>query len=454
MGIPISIYQIALPKGVEMGNSPGFMDTVELSNHLVKFEFDRRTGSLVQIEDRIGAKRYLSDKSHSRLFRVICPNAVWQSRFADSHEADPPGFECNGQTLSICYDRLRSVDGPVDVSVKVRIRLPEDSPEALFGLELTNNGTDRLHEIRFPWVAGWTGLAGPEQDKAYCGCVPVKLYPDKPETFAYNLAGSRRREFYAYTVATLLPFFDLSGGDCGLSYICYQERPNLGGMVIENLDPEPDGLSLSWSWVHFPFTRPQENWRSPLIGIGIHHGDWHITADRFRTWADTWWKAPTVPERLRTKIGFQTIQTRGFDGKPLRRFSDIPELAREGLEFGVEDLCIWDPIAGVYLRPDEGDFWEEFDSSQNLDHLRKGLAEAKRLGVNVSTLVNFRLIRGNSKLYREIGEEQVQRTIFGTPVAERSGAIAAIAMRLSGLNTCPGTAGHYARSPKRFAAAL
>lgn len=394
------------------------MNPVRLENRLLAMDFCRRTGSLVQIEDRTSGRRILADSSRARLLRVVCPSPSWQSRLADSHEAEPPEIEGDSNRLRIHYPRLSAMDGPLEIAATIEVELPADSAEAFFTLELANNSPDRMHEVRFPWVAGWQGMAGPGQDKAHCGCMPVSPHPPAPETFAYNLCGSHRRRFVPYAPGMMLPFFDLSGGGQGLSYICYQDRPLLGGMVLENLDPEPDELSWSFAWVHMPFTEAGGSWRSPRIGIGVHQGDWHATADRFRSWVDTWWRQPAPPKRLATSIGFQTIMTRNFDGVPNHRFDDIPRLARAGLEYGIEDLCLWDPIAGVYLRPDDGDFWEEFDPSQSLDELRAALAEAKRLGTNVSTLVNFRLIRGNSSLYDRIGEAQVQRTIFGSPVID------------------------------------
>jgi len=394
------------------------MDTVELSNELVDFSFARRTGCLVQIRDRVDGQEHIGRRDDGQLLRVMCPSPTWQSRYADAQHAMPPEIRERASGLEFHWAALGAPDGEAKVEARVNVDLPPDSPEAIFTLWLRNCGDHRFHEVRFPWVGGWTGLAGRGKDRGLCGCAPVELYPGTREILSYNLAGYHRRRYYVYNCQMMLPFMDVSGPDSGLSYICYQERPRLGGMVVENLDREPDGLSLSWSWVHFPFTRPGQSWHSPPVGIGTHRGDWHATADRYRAWAQGWWHPPPTPKRLRTSIGFQTIQSRGFDGTPFHRFRDIPQLAKEGLDFGVEDLCIWDPIAGVYLRPDEGDFWEEFDPSESLEDLRAALARAEEMGVNVSTLVNFRLIRGNSELYRRIGEEMVRRTVFGTPGSE------------------------------------
>ena len=395
------------------------MDILHLENGLIRFGFDKSTGSVVEITDKLTGQQHISDSARGRLFRVMCPNGLWRARYADSHQAEPPEISANGSRLTLHWPRLRAMDGTVEMAATVHAELPADQPEAIFTLEIANNSPDRLHEIRFPWVGGWTGLAGRGKDQCLCGALPVPIYPNSPEIFHYNLGSAHRRQFIVYTCAMQLPFMDISGGGRGLSYICYQQRANLGGMVLHNLDPEPDGLCLSFAWVHFPFTRPGETWQSPPIGIGVHQGGWHATADRFRRWLDGWWQPPHPPARLARSIGYQVIMARTFDGAPNHRFRDIPRLAQDGLRFGVEDLCVWDPLAGVYLRPDDGDFWDEFDPSQNLDDLRAGLAEARRLGVNTSVLVNYRLIQANSPLYRRInGQEQVQRTIFGSPVCD------------------------------------
>ena len=312
---------------------------------------------------------------------------------------------------------MTAPDGEIDLRVRAEVDLPEGSAEARFSLLIDNLGPDLVHEVWYPWVAGWTGLAGPGEDQGHCGCVPFDPHNTFPRTFTNNLGGSQRRKYYVYNYDMLLPFLDISGGGSGLSYICYQRRPALGGVVLEGEDQE-DSLSLSWSWVSQPFIGEGESWRSPPVGLSVHSSDWHATADRYRAFAEEWWNPPPAPSGLRTKIGFQTIQTRGFDGTPFHRFSEIPDLAADGLRYGVEDLCVWDPIAGLYLRPDDGDYWEEFDTSRNTDDLREALERVRDMGVNASMLLNLRLVRGNSSLYREIGEERSMRTIFGSPYSE------------------------------------
>ncbi len=393
------------------------MGTVHLENERIRLGFDEGNGCLAELTDVSSGLNHLDRPMDARLFRVVCPSELWLSRFADAQDSERPVIERRERGISIRYDRVEAMDGAMDVSATVRVELPPESSEAIFTVELTNDEPGLIHEVHFPWVGGWSAPGRRDSYSATCGCQNAPLAPDTPETFSYNLMGSHRRRHFSY-LSMQLPLFDLSNGTSGISYICYQDRPALGGMVVQNLTPEPDSFSLGFSWTHFPFVPSGATWQSPPVGIGVHGGDWHETADRLRGWLDTWWEAPSPPERFASSIGFQVIQIRNFDGLPNHRFEDIPELARAGLDSGIDDLCIWDPIAGVYLRPDDGDFWDEFDPTQSLDDLRAALSEARKDGANVSVLVNYRLIRGESSLYERIGEEQVQRTLSGTPVAE------------------------------------
>ncbi len=394
------------------------MKIVRLENSFMSIGFDEATGNLVELVDKATGRVLLNSSKYARLFRVVAPSQRWLARYADSHHARRPDiFESPGE-LTISYRTLEAIDGEMQVAAMVRVILPDDSPEAILTLTLTNHGKDRAHEVRFPWIGGWNGIDGPEHDKALLGCIPVSLcVSDEKEIFQYNLGNSHRRTYYS-NVGMILPFVDISGKDCGISYINHGEKPRAGGVVVENLDPEPNGFAMSFSWVHMPFVENDQMWTSPPIGIGVHSGDWHATSERYRTWANKWWRAPATPEALRESIGFQTVQMRTFEGLPNFMFKGLPKMAEDGLQYGVTDLCVWDPIAAIYLRPDDGDFWEEYDPTQSIDDLRYSLALVREMGVNASTLVNYRLIRQRTPQYMSFGEEHVQRTVSGAPITD------------------------------------
>ncbi len=392
-------------------------DTVVLQNEYVRFGFDRATGCLSDLFDKRTGRSHLTRSDGARLFRIVCPNKNWLTRYADTQDCDPPEIEVRDDSLRFHYPRVITPTGTIDVEVFVDVTLPVNDSEARFRLKLTNNGGDLIHEVRFPWIGGWESYGGPGVDHVLAGCRPLDPHPPADRVLSFNIGGANRRSFHGMEIV-MLPMFDLSGPDAGISYICYHREQILGGFVTENLESGPVGNNYSFSWVSIPFVRPGESWRSPETGISLHDGNWRVTADRYREAIAEWWQAPPVPDRLATAIGCQVFMPRTFTGKPNCRFRDIPRIAKTGRDYGVDDLSIWDPIAALYARPDDGTFWEQYDPNEPISDLRKSLEKAREQGVNVSTLVNYRLIRSNSSIYREIGEGLVQRGLHGTPIPE------------------------------------
>ncbi len=390
---------------------------IHLENELVRFGFDRATGCISELYDKRTQRTHLTRQDGARLFRIVCPSEKWATRYADAQDCDPPEIEVSNTALRLHYSHVRTLTGNIDIDVAVDVVLPHGDSEARFRLELVNNSTDLIHEVRFPWIGGWERYGGLGADRALAGCRPLDPHPTADRVLSFNIGGANRRSFHGMEIV-MVPMFDLSGPDAGISYVCYHREPILGGFVTENLESGPVGNNYAFSWVSIPFVRPGESWRSPETGISLHDGNWRVTADRYRDAIAEWWQAPPAPDHLATTIGCQVFMPRTFTGKPNFRFRDISKVAEIGLKYGVTDLSVWDPIAALYARPDDGTFWEQYDPDEPISDLRQSLEEARRQGANVSTLVNYRLIRTNSSIYREIGDAVVQRGLHGTPLPE------------------------------------
>lgn len=383
---------------------------MKLENGLLRLEFDERTGSLIQIEDSKSGQQFLSDHSGSRLLKVIIPSQEWTSQFADSNESSRPRMESRNGNLIITYDSLLAAGQPSGVSARIQVDLPAGSLEALFQVQLHNDGPYEVHEVLFPWAGGWTGIAGPGKDQIVAGCVSID--PHKFPLSSYTLMRLHQRKYLSYQLALKLPWLDISGGGKGISYICYQEQPYVSGIAIENLKHHKEGICLSWAWVNYPFIKPGQTWTSPKVGIAVHQQDWHATADRYRIWMEGWWHAPETPDSLRTAIGFQNVQFRSWDGYEFHQFNELPALAAKGMKYGVEHLCVWDAIGQLYaqLENKEDSF---IDKGERIEELRQALYETKQLGCNVSTIVNMRLVNTKSRPWQEFGESVAKRTLNG-----------------------------------------
>ena len=396
---------------------------MELSNGRLVLVLDDQSGELIRIANRNTGKTFLDategGRTDGRLFHAVVPSERWSSRYVNSHEADPPEIGRNGNGVSLLYKNLKARGEPTGVTVKVIVDLPTGTDEARFTLEVHNDGSSDVLDILFPWIGGWTGIGGKGEDLMVLGA-SVEVDPHGfPMHFAKTYARVHQRMQHGYPYEMYAPWIDLSGPGGGISYISYMERAQMGYVSIENLAGYDKGLRLAYGWVHPTVVRPGETWTTPTVGISVHDGDWHNTADRFRTWVDTWFKAPPAKRGLRESIGYQNVFFRGFDGAPIRELDTIPAAAAAGREYGVDQLVVWDFITlGNYAKHADLDILDYTDEERAI--VAEGLKIARQEGTNTSALTNFRCCNPASSLYKNQAHSEVIRSYFGSAVSPGS----------------------------------
>lgn len=384
---------------------------MKLANQHLFLEFDDQTGSVRQITNSKNRQRHLGDPRGARLAKLIVPTPGHVSRPLYSHEAGRPEMVLAGDTLTMAFPELRDRDGASGVFLTVRVRLPEYSPEAFFSATIRNESVLRVHEMWFPWLGGHRNARGKSPSLA-----TTSKRAGLDIHSAIREAGKSTHTFGHHHMRIgmdpvhLLPMMDLSNKEGGLSYNKYEQRPSPQVLVFENPLQERRDACLTWAWATGVFAEPGQTWESCEYGVGVHEGDWHVTADRLRNWMAGWWKSCDTPPAVRERIGLCHILTHDFAGQPYNEFSDLPDVARDARRFGVRDLMVWDNTASVYYRPDRGDFWEMPPARRR--ELKKALAEVRADGVSVSSYVNWRLLCEYNSTWERL-QPLVQESLFG-----------------------------------------
>jgi hypothetical protein len=384
---------------------------MKLTNGIVSIEFDENTGSVKQISDIKTGKRYLNEPRGYRLAKLIVPTPEHMSRPLFSHEAGRPVMTRHGDAIEIAFPELRDHGAAAGVFLTVRVRLPAGSPEAFFSAQIRNESPYRVHEMWFPWLGGRRGKPGSTWD-----VITTSKFTERDMYSKLFQAGGSTHTFghhhlrVAYDPLHLLPMMDLSDDTGGLSYIKYDQRPSPHILIFENPLFEREDACLTWAWVTGVFVEPGQAWTSCEFGVGVHQGDWHATADRFRQWLQGWWKPCDTPPALREKIGLLHIHTHGFAGERYHEFEELPAIARDALKYDVSDLMIWDNTASVYLRPDRGGFWQMPPARQ--EELKQALADVLQLGCSTTAFVNWRLLVEYNQTWEKL-KPLVQESLFG-----------------------------------------
>ncbi len=384
---------------------------MRLSNGILALQFDDSTGSVRQITDLRTGRQHLNDPRGQRLAKLIVPTPDHVSRPLYSHEAGPPTMTREKDGVTIAFPELRYRGAGTGVFLTVRVRLPAGASEARFSAEIRNASPYRVHELWFPCLGGRRGKPGQTRD-----VITTSLWTER-DIYARLAASGKSTHTFGHHhlrmslgAAHLLPLMDLSDDSGGLSYIKYEERPSPHVLVLESLPYERYEPCVTWAWATGVFVEPGQTWESCEFGVGVHEGDWHETADRFRQWLAGWWRPCDTPPALREKIGLLHIHTHGFSGERHHEFAELPAIAQDARRYGVHDLMVWDNTASVYCRPDRGDFWEMPAARKR--ELKQALAEVKRGGTAVSAFVNWRLACEYNRTWDQL-RPLVQEGLFG-----------------------------------------
>lgn len=88
-------------------------------------------------------------------------------------------------------------------------------------------------------------------------------------------------------------------------------------------------------------TRPGESVRLEGYVVSAYTGTWHVAADKYRTWAGTWFKPASPPAWLRDFTGWQRLILKHQDGTILFPYDSFPRIFADGAEAGVKGLFMF-----------------------------------------------------------------------------------------------------------------
>ena len=389
---------------------------IELRNGRTKMVLDLRTGTVLRIEDSATGLVHLDanrgGRTDGRLFRLVIPGEFWWSCYADSQEQTQVECAQTGNSVTLEYPDLKAADGlQTGVAVRVDIQ-PGDMPDEFrLSMQVENRGPRTVLDTTFPLLGGWHEQGN--ESRIALGANGFIAPRSLAASAGNNYARNGRRGGWHYPVELACPWVDVSGPQGGLSYLNYMAEGRNGKFWIENLAGYGDDFRLMFGWSHLIAVRPGDSWSSPPMGLAVHGGDWRATADRYRAWFDARQPPDYSRPAIRSRIAFQNVFFRGFDGTPIRAIKTIPQVAAAGRRYGVDVLCVWDALTlGNYARHSAHDLTDY--SAEEREELQRGLRQAEAAGTRTCALINFR--HPNVALHLPDPElpRRVQRRFTGT----------------------------------------
>ena len=172
------------------------------------------------------------------------------------------------------------------------------------------------------------------------------------------------------------------------------DRANPLGRAKPELWPHPDRASVATpigatvGWVQFPFVGEGVQYESPPAVVRFHEGTWWEAARLYREWFDEHVAGVEYrPGGLGETDAWQCTYFAAPDAPARHRFEELPTMAREALDAGIETIM----IAGWHeggLDSNYPSFGRPSASLGGREGLERGIRESQRLGVRVLLWAN------------------------------------------------------------------
>ncbi|BAS26778.1 hypothetical protein LIP_0921 [Limnochorda pilosa] len=213
-------------------------------------------------------------------------------------------------------------------------------------------------------------------------------------------------------------WMDYHDGKGGVYLASYDPEFLLTGLRVETGGPESPYLRLAFR-KYLPI-RPGEAWLSPPYALGVHPGDWHWAARRYREWFDT--RVPQLEQPA--DLAEEGVVTPHYDfrreGRVYHRFEEMPSLFdRARRELGSRHLFVsgWNHLGFDNHYPD---YNPDLELGTPLD-LARGVSAVREAGGFVTFYINSRLIDLESEYYQSLGRRWALRGPDGNTVQESYG---------------------------------
>ena len=188
--------------------------------------------------------------------------------------------------------------------------------------------------------------------------------------------------------------FELNSGSEGIYFGNHDESFQCTCHLIE--DEKPGKINVGM--VKLPFLAAGNQVTYENFVISAHTGTWHKGVDRYRTWAEKWFKFRETPEAVKNMNGWQRIIMRSQYGENFYTFDDLEKLCDDGLKAGIDTLLLFGWHAGGH----DNDYPNYVISSAlgGKEKLMKGIEAVHNKGGKVILYSNGQLIDHNSDFYR------------------------------------------------------
>jgi hypothetical protein len=357
-----------------------------LSNSKVEVVFSTESGGIRQILNKTVSTTYLKHSADQLVYIWLLQKGKKSSVYANDDEpfrvvsSGPETLRGirlskDGSRSSVeILHRIESVD------VKCSFMLEGESQLISCDVEVDNTlnpgCSDDVVGVGFPQLKGVCIGDSSEDDIL----VRPNRFGEKIKN-PVEKCGTYHRTLLYGGFASMM-WMDIYDEKAGLYIASYDKE-----LILTALESIPDcsrGV-MNLGMRKYAYVPAGSSWRSSPFVIGVHEGDWHWAADKYRGWAESWMVKPNIPEKLKWSDGWYGVHFKA-GGEIKFKFKDIEDFFRDAQYLGLNHVQLWGQMVGdgccyrfYYPDPRLG----------TVEELKKAISSVKSKGGTVGFYFNI-----------------------------------------------------------------
>ncbi|MBN1492230.1 MAG: hypothetical protein JXA69_20120 [Phycisphaerae bacterium] len=373
-------------------------DTTAVRLNGLGITLDRNTGSILRLEYAGPGAMLDASPEKASLVDLAYPVKDFEPLRLATRFSKNAHIDVQSDQVTIHWNRLgasRSVFEQVNaVAATVTLKAAQDGRSIIMSCRVENNSDVAVRQVIFPDLMGLVPFEGPDQTRfrtANFVRTPFRdLMPDEGRLslqFCQDpAAGMVEYKSGGMFSDMWLRWMDLGGYKGGLSL--FQKAWGWDPRVPVRLHLDPEEPKLRLLCVHLLTIEPGATWESGEFVLTPHANGWAAGIEPYAEWAKAHLKKEyPMPKHVRDGLGFRTLwMSKGFPKDPqdaIWKFEDLPALARESKQHGLDEMVMWGYAEGfkLPLPPPHPHLGTEKD-------LVDAIRQCREMGVNVAPFIS------------------------------------------------------------------
>ncbi|MHC4443724.1 MAG: DUF6259 domain-containing protein [Planctomycetota bacterium] len=383
---------VCVPCWSDEARAIGGKEELVLENAYHRLEVDNRHGRLLRLLDKVGKIDLKSPVELAENFRLHVAIPDDPNNFVFGKDQNLSRSEASEYVLVLHWDGpMKDQHGGIhNLAATMRIKLEGES--VVFRFSLANKTKYKVQEVWYPAIGGLLGFGPPD----LCGQATLNPPPHHAkqlrQPFGYHLAGypTQNMGFVEVNNPAIDRSMYLGAHDRIARFKCFYFYEFAHG----------DKSNVAAYMIHYPFTQPDQTFKGSSLVVQFHKGDWIAGGKEiYRPWfIKTFGLMRPDRDWIRQQCFFQYLMIMLPEGNINYTIREIPQLARDGLKYGVKALHISGWQRGGH---DNGyPYYEPDPRLGTWDDLENAIQQCHDMGAKIYFFVNIHVNNMDTEWYK------------------------------------------------------